>query len=271
MSNRTKTFLLSTVIAALAAVFGTPLAQAGGPVNVEFDAQNGTIAGLTRDAQPFTEAGWENLHYEFTRCGAQPNEETCTWSIDVVASYDHSAPGCPTETPQSTVLWSSGHRSGNGSVDSGPQSFLLTDCPGAGLAVQYRFDKTYGPWQGPGDPPILRITGGGGTMPLLPPGALEEAELRIIRESPAAQPPPMPQPLRVAVSSNCRSLTIGETRYAFRFKRIGCWKAQNIVARVRFDDTPNGYRCTRRSGGGAKCVRIGEPKKFVEWHLPRGA
>ena len=80
---------------------------------------------------------------------------------------------------------------------------------------------------------------------------------------------PMPQPPRFAVSSDCRSLTIGETRFAFRFKRIGCRVATDIASASRWGGTPNGYRCARRSGGGARCVRVGHPEKFVEWHRPR--
>lgn len=79
----------------------------------------------------------------------------------------------------------------------------------------------------------------------------------------------MPEAPRFAVGSKCRSLTIGETRFVFRFKRIGCRVATAIAAATRWGGTPHGYRCKRRSGGGARCVRIGQPKKFVEWHRPR--
>jgi hypothetical protein len=219
----------------------------------------GQVEGLAVEGSPFVKASFQNLHAEFDECGKLPNEESCTWSVEVVVHY---AAECGGE--KSTVLWSSGPITGNGSIDSGPQSIDLQGCAGGGLALTQSFSKTYGPWEGPGDPPPYYQTGAEQTIGLLLPGTLREAEERIVSESPAAVPSPMPEPPRFAVDPGCRTATIGPTRLAFRFKGMGCWKASQIAAAARRGGNPNGFRCKRRANGGFKCTRNGQPKKYVD-------
>lgn len=260
MTTRTSIRLLLAQTAALAAaLIWVATATAG---DTYFD--RGKVEGLAVDGKPFSHASFQNLHAEFDECGALPNEASCTWSVEVVVH--HSSPCAGEET---AVPWSSGEIAGNGSVDSGPQAIDLSACPGAGLTLTQWFKKTYGPWEGPGDPPLYYQTGAGQTIGLLT-ESVAELEEQIIRNSPAAQPEPMPD-LRLSVSPDCRRLTLGPTSFVFKFKRIGCRTATNIAARVRWGNEANGYRCTRRSGGGARCWRIGQLDKYVEWHRPRGA
>jgi hypothetical protein len=70
------------------------------------------------------------------------------------------------------------------------------------------------------------------------------------------------------VASDCRSLTIDGVRYAFAFQRIGCWKA-SVLAQRRYasGSEPGGYSC-RQQPRGVRCWRTGEPRKYLEWHLP---
>jgi hypothetical protein len=230
-------------------------------------ADNPAVAGLFVDPG-FSQAGFQNLHYEFEQCGSA-HELTCTWEVRAIVETAGDKE-CDPSAPATTV-WSSGEQSGNGSVDSGPQSFGLLGCKGQYLVLSYEFDKTFGNWGDDPVPPLL-ITGGRSAYLLAHLGyePLAETEQMVIDESPAAKPAAMPEPpTRLAVSPGCRTATLGSTRFAFKFKRIGCWKASLIAAAAQRSGTAAGYRCQRRLDGGGRCVRVGQPRKFVEWHLPR--
>jgi len=217
----------------------------------------------------FTQVSFEDFRFAFAPCGTYPHELTCTWSVRLTL---HSYPErrCVDSTPDSVVVWDSGPQSGNGEVHSGPQSFPLEGCLGQSLIVNYEFHKTFGPWEGPGPAPLLLLTGGAGTIPMAPFGLIEEAERRVIEANlHPGSGPPMPVPeAGPRVARNCRSVLIGERRYAFRFRGIGCWKASRLLTGTRFGNTPNGYRCVARAGG-LHCSRLGRPGKFFEWYVPR--
>lgn len=255
---------------ALACAAAAPTAVAE---DVEFNG--GSISGLWED-DAHTQAGFANLHFEFDQCGTQPDELTCVWSIEVVLSTG-TRDGCPAVVPAESVLWSSGEQSGNGSVDSGPQSTAPATCQSHQLTVSYEFHKTYGPWEEEEPPPPVRITGGGGSFPLLPIGLVAETEQRIVDASPAAQPEPMPTSSaksaahrRLRVSRNCRSLFDGSRRYAFKFRRLGCRKATRLARHRWSGSTPKGYRCAiRRGGKSGRCASRKNPKRFFAWHPPR--
>jgi hypothetical protein len=247
-------------------------AAAHGPIDVDFNG--GSIAGLWED-DARTEFAFDNLHYEFDECEAQTNELTCTWSIDVTLHLS-PAGGCPPVDQEEIVIWSSGEQSGNSGVDSGPQAGEFPACRNHALTVSHRFHKTYGPWEGEGPQPF-QVTGGGGSFGLLPVGAVAEAEQRVIEANPAASVPPMSdftansavhQQLRI--SADCRSLYDEQKRYAFKFRRLGCWKASRLVRRSWTGATPRGYRCTFKADRSAgRCIRKGQPKKVFAWHPPR--
>ena len=255
MSNRIATRLPALLGLALALTLASAAAA-----SASYSFSRGEVAGLAIDGKPFANASVQNVHGEFDECGTRPDEESCSWSVEVIVRYATACDG-----KSSTVLWSSGPITGNGSVDSGPQSIALGDCRGSGLSFSQSYTKTYGPWQGPGDPPLVRGSGLTQTVDLLLPGTLREAEEQIIRESPPAQPAPMPQAQpRFAVASNCRTASSGPTRFTFRFKRLGCWKASRVAGVAWTGNEPNGFQCKRRANGGFKCTREGQAKKYVE-------
>lgn len=257
-------FATAALLAGLLAL--VPAAAAHGPEDVDFG--DGSISGLWED-DARTQAGFDNLHYEFGTCGELANELTCAWSVEVVL-YSNPKDGCPPVAGSATVVWSSGERSGNGSVDSGPRTVALPPCQGNQLTVAYEYRKTYGPWEGEEPQPWLP-TGGGGSFALLPVGVVDTEIRNIVESSPPARPDPMPvPPPALRASPDCRSLFAGGTRYVFAFKGIGCRKAARIASSTRFGDaTPNGYRCALKPGGGGRCVREGNPGRFLEWHPPR--
>jgi hypothetical protein len=260
---------LALLLAATLALTLAAPAQASGPDDVDFGS--GGIEGLVVDAG-FTQASFQNLHYEFGECGS-PHELTCTWEVRaqlLTASDKDCDPNVP-----ATEVWSSGPQSGNGSYDSGPLSFDLLGCKGQILALSYEYRTTHGDWGEDPVPPLIR-TGGGGTVAFVHLGyyPLREAEEIVLNASPAARPAPMPEPPPAwQTSADCRSLFVGTTRYVFAFKGLGCGKALRLALGTRFGNEPSGYRCLTRPGGGGRCVRQGRPGKFVEWHRlrPRAA
>ena len=264
--------LLSRLCGALllAGLATAPLAApaaAHGPTDVEFNG--GSIAGLWED-EARTRFAFDNLHYEFDQCGTRSHELTCTWSIEVVLRTGPRA-GCPPVAPSELVVWSSGEQSGNGGVDSGPQGGTFPACQDHSLAVAHRFSKTYGPWEEE-PPPPLAVLGGGGTFALLPVGAVADAEQAIVDASPPARTEPRQEPAapRLRIGSRCRSLHFESRRYAFKFRRLGCWKASRLVRLAWPGTTPRGYRCAvraqRKAGRG---THRRNPKKFFAWHPPR--
>lgn len=216
----------------------------------------------------FTEATIQKIAFDPDDCGTDPEETSCTWELKATLSSD-PATRCNPDTPTSQVVWSSGQQSDNSSILDGPEKFPLEGCRGQTLSLSYRFDKTFAALPGQ-DPPVLRITGGGSTWPVLRFGfhPAEEAEKAIIAASPAATPlPPFSpnfRPPTLTVDRSCQGLTIGADHYAFAFGRMGCRKASNLASVARFG-TPPAYRCHVRADGGKRCWRQGEPKKYLEW------
>ncbi len=254
------------LLAGLLALALAAPAAASGPDDLSFG--DGEITGLVVDSG-FTEASFQNLHYEADFCGS-PHELTCTWEVWLEVVVD-STKDCPASAAV-PVVWSSSEQAGNGSYDSGPQSFGLQGCKGQVLVVHYEFRKTYGDWGDDPVPPLI-LTGGGGTSGSVALGyyPIAEMERAVIDASPPAhpEPPPTPPPA-LRASPDCRSLYAGATRYVFVFRGIGCRKATTIASSTRFGDaSPNGYRCALKPAGGGRCVREGNPGKFLEWHRPR--
>jgi hypothetical protein len=252
-------------LAALALALAGP-AQASGPD--DFASDGFGIEGLVVDSG-FTQASFQNLHYEFEECGS-PHEVTCTWEVRATLE---TAPDkdCDPDAPGAQV-WSSGEQAGNGSIDSGPLSFGLLGCKGQVLVISYEFHKTYD-WGGDPAPPLI-ITGGGGTLTFVHLGyyPLAEAEQMVLNANPHPGFVAMPTPPSSVprVSPDCRSLFSGERRYGLKFKRIGCWKVARLVARSWPGASPAGFRCAFKHGGAAaRCVSTSDPRKFYAWHPPR--
>jgi hypothetical protein len=254
------------VVAALAGWLALPVTAAATPTGATFPG--GSLTGLVVDEGAFTRGSFENLAYTYDGCGTQPAEATCTWEVTVTLSSDPAGRCSPAST-ESQVVWSSGTRAGNGSVESGPLSFALEGCRGQVLAgflttaKTFDIDEQSGPWI---------IVGNGGRQSLFAIGigaeSVKEAEERIIAASPPAESTAPEPPPRLMVSADCRSLMIGRTRYAFVFRRIGCHKATNIARIALWGSRPSGYRCVDKRGGGKRCIRQGNPKKYLEWRLP---
>jgi len=251
--------------AAVVAVLGALAAPA---LSEAYDAtfNGGGLFGLSVD-EGFTQASFQDLSYSYEYCGDDPLELTCEWEIKAVLHAD-PATRCSPSTPESSLVWDSGPQPGNGSVSSGPQSFALEGCPGQALAVSYEAHSTFEPGEGGWH---VISSGGGATLTVFTFGAhwLEEAEGVVRIANPATAFPPPPAPVPFSVSSDCRGLTIGSTRYAFHFRQMGCRKATDIATAVHlFGGSPTGYRCLSRSPGGTRCQRLGHPRKYVEWSLP---
>ncbi len=261
--NRLAGATLATIATALA--LAAP-AFAHGPETVNFSG--GSLEGLWEDGAR-TQMGFENLHFEFDECGKLPNELICTWSIEITL-HSGSKEGCPAVAASTTVIWTSDDQSGDGSVDSGVRTIPLPPCQSNSVAVSHSYRKTYGPWEGDEPAPYLD-SGGGWSFHLLPLGSRAQMEQNIINASPPAHVGPMPvPPPALRPSPDCRSLLAGTTRFVLVRKGIGCHKAARIASSTRFGDTtPNGYRCMLKPAGGGRCVREGNPAKFLEWHRPR--
>lgn len=257
------------LLAGAAMALPVATATAHGPADVSFNG--GQISGLWED-EARTRFAFDNLHYEFDQCGTLPHELTCTWSIDFILRTG-PLDGCPPGEREERVVWSSGERSGNGAVDSGPQGETFPACRSHGLSVAFRHDKTYGPWEEEGPAPAFLPISGGGHFPLLPVGIVAEREREIVDASPPARIEPMrvpPSAPRLRVASHCRSLHFDSSRYVFKFRRLGCWKASRLVRRAWTGATPRGYRCAfKQRREVARCTHRRNPKKFFAWQPPR--
>jgi hypothetical protein len=224
---------------------------------------NGGHLTATANAD-FTEATIESVSVSSDECGTNPKEATCAWEASATL---HSSPEsrCNPATPEDQVVWESGLQPDNGAVDGGPVSFPLEGCRGQSLVFEVVVEKTFK------EGPIAWIRQGGPwTLFSFGYHPVEETEQRIINESPPANPAPPPIPDALAVAPDCRSLTIGNVRYVFAFRRMGCFKATNL-AKMRHisGGAPGSYHCRDlRANGGVLCWRIGHPEKYLEWRLP---
>jgi hypothetical protein len=227
---------------------------------------------LNATANPdFTEATIDVVSVSFTECGTQANEASCIWEA-IVSLHSNPATRCNPATPEDRVVWDSGERAGNGTVADGPTSFPLEGCRGQSLVLRIESHKTY-----EGTPPPWVVISSGSIQGLFTFGyhPVQEEEQRIINASPPANPEypafqPNFTPANFAIASDCRSLELGDVRYAFVFRHMDCDKAGNL-ARTRFRSgrAPRGYVCQSHSGAGVRCWRRRHPTKFFEWHLPR--
>jgi hypothetical protein len=249
--------------ALLLAGFATVAAASAGPVDRPFPG--GAITQLSIDDGP-TQGSFANVSYGFDKCGTQAGETACTWQVDVGLAPE-GFELCPSTLEAARTIWSSGEQTANGTVSSGPATFALRGTPGQVLCVVLS--------QTPAGPEGDR-NNGGSSMVLMAivmdqdlVGPFEAMELKLIRGSPPAQIEPPPTPAPFYVSSNCRTLTIGTTQYAFLYRQIGCRKATNLATMTHISPgPPGGYRCRDRADGGMRCSRQGHPRKFVEWRLP---
>ncbi|HEY8808802.1 MAG TPA: hypothetical protein VIM28_02165 [Solirubrobacterales bacterium] len=248
-------------------VFATPSAAVANPTDVGF--KDGSLTGFVADA-PFSQGSFQNLSYVYDGCGTEPAEATCTWELRM-SLFSDPARRCVSSTPESQLLWDSGERSGNGSVESGPLSFALEGCRGQILSIYYEAKKTFnseeeeGPWK-------TLSSGSAGTLLSIAIGAesIEKIEQRIREANPASHPALPAGIPTLAVSANCRSLKIGSTRYSFAFRQMGCRKATNLAAMAHVSGgPPSGYACKALQGEGERCWRRGHPEKYVEWRPQR--
>jgi ribosome modulation factor len=239
-----------------------------GPVDRSFPG--GEISQLAIDDGP-TAGSFANLVYEYSGCGTQAGETACTWQVDVGLAGE-AAELCPSTVDASRTIWSSGERSTNGRVESGPETFALRGTPGQLLCVVIH-TTTSGEEQGgywgyteSSSALLAAVVMGPGF-----PGPIEALERKIFNANPPAQPQPPPYPSNFAVSPNCRALTIANVSYVFAFHRIGCRKATNLATMAHLSHAPpSGYLCANKESGGKRCWRQGHPDKYVEWHIPRG-
>lgn len=250
-----------------------PLVPASAVATDAYEASwNGGHLTATANAD-FTEATITTVSVSFDQCGTAPEEASCTWEATATL---HSSPEsrCNPATPEDQVVWDSGELSGNGTISDGPQSFPLEGCRGQSLVFRIEYHKTY---EETDEPPVLRITGGGGEWTMFTFGyhQVEEAEQRILNASPPAGPgyPPLQPnfiPGTFALSPDCRTVQLDSTRYVFIFRQMGCHKAGNLAqARFRSGHAPRGYVCQSHSSEGVRCWRRHRPAKFLEWRLPR--
>ncbi len=225
----------------------------------------GSLTGLVAEA-PFSQGSFQNLSYRYDDCGIEPAETTCSWRLRV-SLYSDPARRCAPGTPESQLLWDSGERSGNGTVESGPIGFALEGCKGQVLNVYYEAKKTFDPEKEEGPWKVLS-SGSGATLIQIGIGgeSVEEIERRIREASPAALPASPSLPARLAISANCRSLKIGSSHYSFVFRHMGCHKASNLATMAHVSGgAPSGYACKALEGDGERCWRRGHSEKYVEW------
>jgi hypothetical protein len=255
---------ISTTTALLLAGFATVAAASAGPVDRPFPG--GAITQLAIDAGP-SQGSFANVSYGFDKCGTQTGETACTWRVDVGLAPE-GFELCPSTLDPLMTIWTSGEQTANGTVSSGPATFALRGTPGQVLCVVLSQTSSgqEGDWKFKGGSSTV-LTAIVMDQDLV--GPIEAIELKITRASPAAptELPPIPTPFYV--SSNCRTLTIGTTQYAFLYRQIGCFKATNLAKMTHVSPSPpSGYRCRDRADGGMRCSRQGHPRKFVEWRLP---
>jgi hypothetical protein len=251
--------------ALLAAVIAGNAVASAGPVDRPFPG--GAISQLSINDGP-TQGSFASVDYQYGLCGTQPSETACTWRVDVGLAPE-GFELCPSTLEPTRTIWSSGEQIANGQVASGPKAFPLKGSPGEALCVVLSQTSS-------GEDGGVKFKSGSSTIlqairmddDLVTP--VEAVELRIRRASPAALVEPVPTPTPFYVSANCRTLTIGTTRYAFRYRRIGCHKAANLAQAAHLSGTePGGYRCNDKPSGGMRCSRQGHPGKYVEWRPPR--
>lgn len=244
-----------------------PSAALASTADVSF--KGGDLIDLTIDPA-FGQASLQNLSYSYEDCGTEAAEATCTWELRM-SLYSDPARRCVAGTPESQLLWDSGQRSGNSTVESGPVSFALEGCKGQILSVYYEERKTFNPEEEEGPWWKVLSSGSSATLLRLQIGgeSVEEIEQQIREASPASHPtlpPPLPT---LAVSANCRSLKIGSSRYLFAYRRMGCARATDLAAMAHVSRAaPNGYVCEGLQGEGERCWRRRHPEKYVEWRLP---
>jgi len=215
----------------------------------------------------FTLATIDHISASMEECGTAIGETSCTWEI-ILTLHSDPERRCNPATPEDQVVWKSGPQPGNGSFEDGGKIFPLEGCRGQNLVIWIEWHKTYDETAGP-----FRVTSAGSRWALFAFGyhPVEEAEQRIINAGPPTALPPFqpnftPQGMRVA--SDCRSLSIGNVRYVFSFKRIGCSKASALAqSRYASGIAPAGYACRQRPRG-VRCWRKGQPLQYLEWHLP---
>jgi hypothetical protein len=250
--------------ALLAVPFATVATASAGPVDRAF--AGGEISQLAIDDGP-TQGSFANVGYRYDGCGARPGETACTWTVDVGLAPE-GFELCPSTLTAAKTIWSSGEQTANGAVASGPKAFALRGSPGQVLCVVLSQaasgEEGGGPYKQGGSAVLhaIRLDDD-----LVTP--VEAAELKIIRASPPAtiEPPPTPTPF--FVGPDCHSLTIGTTRYAFHYKRIGCRKATTLAKTAHLSGAdPSGYHCAGKAASGRRCSRVGHPGKYVEWRLP---
>lgn len=260
--------LISIAGALAAALLGAP-ANASALDTYEASFKGGHLTATANEA--LTEATIESVSVSFDECGTGAGEASCTWEA-IATLYSHPETRCDLSTPEAQMVWDSGPQSGNGTVSGGPTSFPLEGCRGQTLVFRIEFHKTYeeggsgAPW---------RTIGGASEWPMFTFGyhPLEEAERQITEASPPAQLPPFEPnftPTTLSVAAGCRSLTIGNVRYAFAFGRMGCRKASNLArARQASGRAASGYLCRDLPADrGVLCWRRGQPQKYLEWRLP---
>ena len=254
------------VAAILSLCVAAAAAASAGPVDRAFPG--GHIDQLAINDGP-TEGSFADVAYEYSGCGGAAHEVACTWRVDVGLAPD-GFELCPSNREALATIWTSGGQSTNGAVASGPRSFALRGTPGQLLCVVLDQTSTV-EWEG------WKSTAGGSTVldavvmgpELISP--IEALERRIAAASPPAQTEPPPIPPAIAVSDDCRTLSIGDVSYVFVYRQMGCWKARNLATMAHLSHAaPSGYRCAAKEGGGKRCWRQGHPKKHLEWHLPRG-
>jgi hypothetical protein len=254
---------------ALAGSVAMPATAVATPTDATFNG--GSLSGLAVDPV-FTQGSFQNLTYRQESCGTESAEANCTWEVQATL-YSDPASRCKPSTPETQVIWASGAISGNGSMEAGPVSFALEGCRGQILGGYVKTTKTFNPDEQEGP---WKVVGRGWSASLFSIGigaeSVKEAEQKIIEASPPAQPASPALPQRLAISADCRSLKIGVTRYAFVFRRMGCHKAANLATMAYLSGAaPGGYRCGDKPGGGMRCSRQAQPKKYVEWHILRPA
>jgi ribosome modulation factor len=267
MRMRRLRIVAGLALVALLSFSGAAVAVASsGPVLRSFPG--GEISQLAIDDGP-TAGSFSNLAYEYDGCGAQAGETACAWQVDVGLAGE-AAELCPSTVDASRTIWSSGERSANGRVESGPEAFALRGTPGQLLCVV--IDVTVS-GEGEGGWPYRDGSSAVLEALVMGPGFLtpfEAAERKIIDANPPAQLQPPPYPSNFTVSPSCRALTIANMSYVFAFRKIGCRKAANLATMAHLSHTsPSGYLCANKESGGKRCWRQGHPDKYVEWHIPR--
>ncbi len=246
------------------AVLAGSAAAAAGPVDRPF--AGGAISQLAINDGP-TQGSFSDVNYRFDQCGTVAGETACSWQVDVGLAPE-GFELCPSTLEAAKTAWSSAGQTANGTVASGPKTFALRGTPGQVLCVilsQTSSGEVDGEEFEKSSSTVLKSI----VMDQDLVSPIEAIELRIIRASPPAQPAPPPAPTPFVLSSDCRWLTIGATRYTFLYRQMGCRKAGNLAqVAYRSASAPSGYHCRAKTTGDKRCWRQGRPQRYLEWHLP---